>query len=317
MACSLAVLITYYNEKELLTECLNSIFAQTVPVDQIIIYDDASSFPATDYIPPGFPVRVIRGEENGGPGFGRNELLKTTKCEYVHFQDADDLFHSDWCRQVKESIAKTQADVVLTEISSYKEGSLVCEKVMGLDRLSEISDLIKFALMGSILVPSTTFRRDIALSSGGYRTKDILPQSEDFDFHVRLAATGATYAIINKPLIIQRLRENSHSQNTKLCYTSAIKSITLLSEELSTEYHNDLAEASARIGSVLYKMGAKSEAKEAFILANQLGQPYFLFQGKIYRMIARRLGQNYAEISSSIYRKILPKYLRKFIRGNS
>lgn len=313
MTRSLAILITYYEEKYLLKECLDSLLKQSVLPDEILIYDDASSSPATNYIPQDYPVQVIRGKVNLGPGFGRNQLLKLSKCEYVHFQDADDLFHPNWCYQVKEAIEKTKADIVLTEISSYKEGNLVCQKVMGLDRLSEVRDLVEFALMGSILVPSTTFRRDIGLNIGGYRTREILPQSEDFDFHIRFAATGATYTFLPESLIIQRLRGNSHSQNKQLCLTSAIESIRLLSKDLPSQYLPNLAEASARIGSNLFNLDAHTEARKAFKFAYQLDSPQFLHRNGFYQQIARLFGQEIAEWIGFVYRKLLPTSVRQFI----
>ena len=310
MSDSIAILITYHNEKELLRECIASILKGSYQPEEILVYDDASSSPAKSYIPQDYPVQVIRGKVNRGPAFGRNQLLKLSKCEYVHFQDADDLFHPNWCHQIKEAIEKTKADIILTEISSYKEQSLVCEKVIGLDRLSEIDDLVKFALMGSILVPSTTFRRDIALDIGGYRIREILPQSEDFDFHVRLAATGATHTIIFEPLIIQRLRSESHSKDKQLCFISAINSIQLLSQELPEKYKDELAESSARIGSILYNMNARFEAEYSFELARSLGEPKFLYHRGFYPLIAKIFGPTNAEIIGGWYRKLLPCFLR-------
>ena len=300
-----ATLITYYNEKELLTECLNSVFAQTSPIDEVMIYDDCSSFPAKDYISPSLPVKIIYGQENCGPAFGRNELLKQTECEYVHFHDADDLFHPNWCEMVRETIDTTNADIILTEITSIREGEIISQKVLGLERLNAIGDLVKFGLMGSILPASTTFRREIGLNIGGYRTRDILPQSEDFDFHIRLFATGASFASILEPLIIQRLRSNSHShKNSTLCWSSALTSIRLLSQELPNKYNNILAESCSRIGSILYSLDDKSQAEEAFNLAKTLGSPQFLGRSSLYKIIARISGQKIAEDVSSLYQSL-------------
>jgi len=315
MTFSLATLITYYGEEYLLKECLDSLLDQSDRPDEILIYDDASLLPAKNYIPPNYPVKVIRGEINRGPAFGRNELLQHTECEYVHFHDADDLFHPNWCHQVKEAIDRTKVDIVITEISSYKEGVLLSEKVMGLERLLDIQDLVKFGLMGSILIPSTTFRRDIALNIGGYRTRDVLAQSEDFDFHIRLAATGASYIIIPESLIVQRLRENSHSQDKKLCFTSAMKAISLLSGELPECYVPDLQEASVRLGSNLFALKAYQEARQAFNFSRKFGIPKYLHRKGFYRLVAQLFGQETAEWISIVYRFLLPTSLRRLI-GN-
>ena len=69
----LSVLITYHNEGELLTECLESLFQQEDRPDEVLIYDDASSVPAEKFVKY-FPVKIIRGEKNKGPAIGRNKL---------------------------------------------------------------------------------------------------------------------------------------------------------------------------------------------------------------------------------------------------
>ncbi|WP_017653951.1 glycosyltransferase family 2 protein [Fortiea contorta] len=313
MDSSIAVLITYYNEKELLTECLNSILKQSDIPEEILIYDDASPAPAENYIPHGYAIQVIRGKTNRGPAFGRNQLLKLSQSEYVHFQDTDDLFQPTWCQQVRSVIEASKRDIILTEISSYREGKLVSEKVMGIENLLNIGDLVQFGFTGSILVPSSTFRRELALKIGGYLTREILPQSEDFDFHIRLAATGATYMVIPEALIIQRLRLNSHSQNQKLCLTSTIKSIRLLSQQLPSKYLPDMAEASAKIGSQLFTINAYEEAREAFELACYFGRPKFLHRHRLYRLISKIINQETAEYYGVWYRRIVPNFLRDFI----
>src|SRR5687767_1173472 len=112
MPPTLGVLVTYYGERELLRECLDSVLAGASVPDEIVVYDDASSVPASRFVPTGAPVRVIRGRENRGPAFGRNLLMRESACDYVHFHDADDLFHSDWARDVRAVIAARAPDIV-------------------------------------------------------------------------------------------------------------------------------------------------------------------------------------------------------------
>ena len=314
MADTLAVLITYYNEGSLLTECLDSIFSQSVLPDEVLVYDDASNIPAADHIPLGWPVRVIRSEENRGPAYGRNCLMQECTCEYIHFQDADDLFKPDWCQKIRAAIATTGADIILTEITSVRDGRTVTERVLGLDRLLPVYGLVCFALAGSILVPTTTFRKNIGLSIGGFRTREILSQSEDFDFHIPLAATGATYTSILEPLIIQRLRTDSHSSsNITACWTSALKAVELFEAELPKKYRSNLASAASRIGSHLFAAGETGLARVAFRLSRRLGEVDHSERGGIYSLIALFLGQYSAEVAGRCYRCIVPECLRKKI----
>src|SRR5438067_376518 len=101
---SLAVLITYHNEQNLLTECLQSIANQTVKPSEILVYDDASTERASEFIPTGLPVKITRVEVTTGPSVGRNELLSCSQSDYIHFHDADDLFQPEWCQLVKEKL---------------------------------------------------------------------------------------------------------------------------------------------------------------------------------------------------------------------
>ena len=56
---TVGVLITYFGERELLRECLESLAQQTRAVDEILVYDDASSAPPAAYVPNGLEVSII------------------------------------------------------------------------------------------------------------------------------------------------------------------------------------------------------------------------------------------------------------------
>ncbi len=314
MKQTLGVLITYFNERDLLRECLESLLEQQSGPEEILIYDDASDFPAGGYLPKDPRIEVIRSERNRGPACGRNVLLKRSRSEYIHFHDADDLFHPNWCQRIRQVIDATGPDLIVVEISSYRGGALVCERVLGLDQLIPGGDLVRFALSGSILTSATVFRRKVALVVGGYR--ESLRQSEDFDYHVRLASSSVCYAVIKEPLISKRLRESSYSSSHwETVWTSVTDSVRLLSQELPQKYRLDLAEAAARAGSTLYRLGSFSRAREAFRLARELGPPTFSGQRRLYRTVARIFGPEAAEWMGSFYRGMLPKVVRSSLAG--
>ena len=67
MRPTLSVLITYYNEKDLVQKGLRSLLDQDQPPDEILLYDDVSEFPPEEYIPKDWPVKIYHGEKNQGP----------------------------------------------------------------------------------------------------------------------------------------------------------------------------------------------------------------------------------------------------------
>ena len=85
----------------MLTECLESLRGQDFP-DEILVYDDASSLPASNYLAPGMNVKVIRGETNRGPSFGRNRLLNVERARTIFiFMMPMIRFSPEWCRTVR------------------------------------------------------------------------------------------------------------------------------------------------------------------------------------------------------------------------
>jgi glycosyltransferase involved in cell wall biosynthesis len=306
---SIGVLITYYGERDLLRECLESIAAQTRLPDEILVYDDASDAPAAQYLPSGLQVNVLRGTENRGISYGRNQLLRASTSTYIHFHDADDLFHPDWCARVYDTFETTSADAVFSEIVAHADGSPLRERVIGLTDVVAGQSLTEFCIKGVIIPAAGSYRRQSVLAVGGFRTS--LRQAEDFDFHVRLAATGPRYAIIEDPLVTIRVRPDSLSNYDPVRqWSSYLRAVEALSSELPAKYRGNLSDAAARAGSVLFKLGARNEARTAFRLATRLGPPRFTTQRPVYRVLARTIGFEMAEHVSGAYRSVVPQRLR-------
>ncbi len=308
---TIGVLITYYGERDLLRECLETIATQTRPPDEILIYDDASDAPAEQYVPAGLPVKILRGDVNRGPAYGRNQLLQASTSTHIHFHDADDLFHPDWHARVHDVLEATNVDVVFTEIDVAGDRSVQSTRVLALEGLAIGADLVRFCIQGVMLVPAGTYRRQTALANAAYRTS--LWQAEDFDFHVRLAASRPTYAVITDPLVTIRVRPDGRSRDRVETWSAYVAAVEALSTELPGQYQSDLADAAARAGSILFKAGARDQAKRAFKLAARLGPPRFTTQRRLYRLLATTVGFETTEQLARAYRGMLPARLRAYI----
>jgi len=309
---SITIAITYYNEKVLLTDCLRSLATQAIAPLEVIIFDDASTDRPDGYLVEGLAIRVIRSEENIGPGRARNELLKVAQGEWIHFHDSDDFFMPDWSKEVVERIRHQPTDVVFSEVTSYIDGKVLAENVIGFSDLSSDPNLVRFALQHIILVPCGTYRTEVIRKLGGYRSE--LWQSEDFDFHVRLAASKPRFEVIAKPLVGIRIRRESRSQNRAETRLSAFEAVQILRSELAEEYLADLAEVSARLGSELFSLGEKTKAHQAFLFAQKCGGAQFLYGSRAYRLLALNLGPEVAEKVGHVYRRIVPSAWRRALR---
>jgi len=315
MSRSLSILITYHNEKELLTECLKSLAGQLDPCDEILIFDDASEYPPQKYVPKGMFARVYREETSKGPAYGRNFLLNKARGEFVHFHDADDWFSESWARRIRRLMISTPCEAIFTEVSSYKDGKLVAQEVLGLHEVNSPEKLLPFCIEKFMLVPSGTYKRETVLKLGGYR--EALWQSEDFDFHVRLANSGVKFELILEPLVCIRLRPESRSQKRDESLGDAVKALELLSAEVPSQYFPTLARKAAKLGSDLFELGYRKKAREAFHLAKRLGPVAFEHKPPFYQKIANLWGQESAEWFALAYRAVVPKGMRERHRESS
>jgi GT2 family glycosyltransferase len=307
----LDVLITYYNEKELLTECLHSLFKQGFN-GKVFVYDDASPSRAESFVPEGYrsQTELVRSHRNLGPAVGRNVLLKLSGAEFVHFQDADDLFRAGWCGKVEALLKGKDPDLLLTELDSTQGGKPYGKSFLGLKELAADPDLVRFCLKHPVLPAAGTYKREFLNRVGGYR--EDLWQSEDYEFHTRLALRGARYALCLDPLVEVRVRPASRSQKQKEVWLGRLQGLEILAVELKSKYSLALAEAFLEVGQRLFRLGEQGLAKKAFSQAGA-GLAYRQEQ-VVYRAVALRFGPYVAEWLGGFYRALIPRFFRQTAR---
>ena len=87
--------IPVWHARDTLCKCLDSLVAQTLDKFITCLSIDCDGENYSDIIETyrarGLKIRVINGEENGGPGAARQRIIDTTQCDYLIFMDADDM----------------------------------------------------------------------------------------------------------------------------------------------------------------------------------------------------------------------------------
>jgi glycosyltransferase involved in cell wall biosynthesis len=301
----LSILITYHNEGVWLTEGLQSILLQLQSDDEVLIYDDASSDPATAHALADGRIRVVRGETNIGPARARNELLAASTGELIHFHDADDLFDPAWRARV---VAKfdAQTDVVFTDVESFDAAGHRWPRIMGIGRLTQSDDMLGFALRGGMLVPAGTYRRSIIEKIGGYRAA--LWQSEDYDFHIRLALSNPRWSVIPEDLVHIRRHANQRSHAAREVWSSAVEALEHLEPQFPPSARSAVAEAATRAGSALFAADAHDDAARAFRMAERFGGARY--DRAVMQNLTRLLGAMPAEKVAAFYRRLVPNTVR-------
>lgn len=86
-----SIIIVNYNTRELLKDCLNSVFAKTSELNyEVIVVDNASFDNSSNMVKTEFPqVKLIESKENLGFGKGNNLGIKEAKGKYVFLLNSD------------------------------------------------------------------------------------------------------------------------------------------------------------------------------------------------------------------------------------
>lgn len=116
---TVSVIVSTYNSRDLLAECLDSVARQTLPQDQIEVQviDDGSTDGTWDYLlcrKAAWSNLTLSSQPNsGGPSKGRNRGIAAATGRYLYFLDADDWLGDDALRRLVETAESYGSDVIL------------------------------------------------------------------------------------------------------------------------------------------------------------------------------------------------------------
>jgi len=98
-----------HNRFEVSQEAVDSVYAQTYRPIELIIVDDLSDEPFIPQInsEENFAVKVIRHDENKGPGASRETGRQAANGEYIAYLDSDDLWHPE---KLEKQVAMLEAN---------------------------------------------------------------------------------------------------------------------------------------------------------------------------------------------------------------
>ena len=85
-----SVIIPTYNRQAYISRAINSVIAQTITVDEIIIVDNQSNDNTIEYLKKKFKKIKILVANNRGVSFARNLGIRESKNKWIAFLDSDD-----------------------------------------------------------------------------------------------------------------------------------------------------------------------------------------------------------------------------------
>ena len=115
----LSVIVSVYNTKKYLRECIDSILAQTYHNFELILVDDGStdgSSEICDEYAESFSNITVIHKVNGGAVSARKAGIEKASGEYVSFVDSDDWIDALMYEEMMEKILETNSDVIMCDI---------------------------------------------------------------------------------------------------------------------------------------------------------------------------------------------------------
>lgn len=189
---TISVIIPNYNNAQFITECIDSVFAQTYQPLECIVVDDGStdnSLEVLNNLSQKYPKLRIFEQINSGPSVARNLGMKHSKGEYFAMLDADDY----WSKTKLENQVRVINEIndenhIVTSHNDFinSNGSISLLKAIKLPPYSIFDAFSKNVAIGSC--SSILFPRSMTEKIGGYNP--ILRGSEDQDFHFRAILAG-------------------------------------------------------------------------------------------------------------------------------
>src|SRR3954470_765888 len=88
---NVSAIIPTFNRRQYIQRAIDSVLAQTLPVDEIIVIDDGSTDGTAEAVEAwyGSRIRVIR-QENSGVSGARRRGIQEARGEWIAFLDSDD-----------------------------------------------------------------------------------------------------------------------------------------------------------------------------------------------------------------------------------
>ena len=126
MAPKISVLIPLYNRKNFISDCVQSVLAQSFSDFELVIRDDCSTDGVYEFIAQNFSdgrIKLSRNEKNLGEAATINLLVQEAAGKYVAILHNDDMYLPDALEKLYAAAEKFSADVVHSSKIFVLEGA--------------------------------------------------------------------------------------------------------------------------------------------------------------------------------------------------
>jgi glycosyltransferase involved in cell wall biosynthesis len=209
---SVSVVIPAYNSGKYIGRCIDSVLAQTLEAEELIVVDDGST-DNTARIVADYGSRIIFiQQENSGASAARNTGVQRATSEWIAFLDADDEWLSEKLSMQVEHLRRNPelvwagTNYIHCLCEEERRGAVV-EPEQGDKLLSGkeyFDDFFNaFLLHCGCWTGALIIKKDAIIQAGFFRPGQLM--ANDLDMWFRIAYRWPRFGYISKPLAIYHL----------------------------------------------------------------------------------------------------------------
>lgn len=237
---SIALCIPAYNASWYLPRLLTAAKNQTIPFDEILVYNDCST-DNTAEIAEKYGATVINGIENRGCSFGKNKLAEVAKSSWLHFHDADDELLPNFTTVASKWLDKKNLDIILLnyEYRDYETNEFLSSPAYNRAKLIENPRLF---FLENKMVNFALCKREKFLKIGGFDLDPGVLYNEDRAFYARAVISNLKFDYEEILTCINFKYPNSMSQANDLkCAVAYLNVSKKIINSFGSKYPNEIA----------------------------------------------------------------------------
>jgi len=304
---TLALCIPAYNAAGFLGRLLESARRQSVPFDEIWVYDDASTDGTAD-LARQLGAQVVCGEKNAGCSHGKNVIAARCNSAWLHFHDADDALEPNFVESARRWMRRDDApDVVFFNYRTLEDGT---ERLLGtreFDGAALRTDALAYCLAEQINPFCGLYRRAPFLAAGGWDEDPLILQSEDQAGHLRLALAGLRFDADPAYTVVNYIRAGSMTTgNLAGAQRSTYHVLAKGSAHAPARYHEIIARRLWSTAGLSAAYNDWENADRAAALALQIAPALPIPGGRLMRLAGRHFPRAALRLREKLIRWFRP-----------
>ena len=179
----ITVIIPSYNRASVLPRAIDSVLAQTLPVDEIIVIDDGSTDETQELLKKLYPQIKIIKQSNKGVSAARNAGINSSSSEWFCFLDSDDSWQPNKLTEQFQAFTKNPEHLIChTNETWYRNGKILNQ---GKKHEKLGGHVFQHCLPLCVISPSSVIINKQIFDDVGLFDEN-LPACEDYDMWLRI-----------------------------------------------------------------------------------------------------------------------------------